>query len=105
MQGFFDTLRIELSPYGIDVLVVSPGYVATDIRQRALNGKGAILGQSNRNETQNTMSLDDCTQQIIRGIRRRQREVVMTPKGKLIQLGKLLAPQLLDRLSAKASSR
>ncbi len=36
MQGFFDTLRIELRRSGVDVLVVSPGFVATDIRQRAL---------------------------------------------------------------------
>jgi len=33
MQGFFDTLRIELRGSGVDVLVVSPGFVATDIRQ------------------------------------------------------------------------
>ena len=103
MQGFFDTLRIELSADGVDVLVVSPGFVATDIRQYALNGQGSVLGQSNRNETQNTMSLSDCTQKIMRGIHRRQREVVMTPKGKLIPWGKLLAPKLLDRLSAKAT--
>jgi len=45
MQGFFDTLRIELRGSGVDVLVVSPGFVATDIRQRALGADGQPLGQ------------------------------------------------------------
>ena len=44
MQGFLDTLRIELADAGVDVLVVSPGYVATEIRSRALDGRGSILG-------------------------------------------------------------
>ena len=30
MQGFFDSLRIELHGGGVDVLVVSPGFVATE---------------------------------------------------------------------------
>ena len=30
---------------GVDVLVVSPGFVATDIRQRALGRSGAALGK------------------------------------------------------------
>lgn len=31
MQGFFDTLRIELQGSGVDVLVVSPGFVSPPI--------------------------------------------------------------------------
>jgi len=45
MQGFFDTLRIELRGSGVDVLVVS-GFVATDIRQRALGPTGNRWGKS-----------------------------------------------------------
>jgi NAD(P)-dependent dehydrogenase (short-subunit alcohol dehydrogenase family) len=65
MQGFFDTLRIELQGSGVDVLVVSPGFVATDIRERALGGNGQALGQSPRNEEQRTMSIEDCVRQIV----------------------------------------
>jgi NAD(P)-dependent dehydrogenase (short-subunit alcohol dehydrogenase family) len=50
MQGFFDTLRIELRGTGVDVLVVSPGFVATDIRERALGANGQPLGQSPRHK-------------------------------------------------------
>ncbi|HEY9657181.1 MAG TPA: SDR family oxidoreductase, partial [Allocoleopsis sp.] len=104
MQGFFDTLRIELLPTGVDVLVVSPGFVATDIRQRAMGGDGAPLGKSPRDESKGTMTVEDCVRLIIRAMERRQREEVMTVKGKLIPWAKLIVPGLVDRLAARAAN-
>jgi short-subunit dehydrogenase len=103
MQGFFDTLRIELQGTGIDVLVVSPGFVATEIRQKALKGDGSPWGQSHRDESQKTMPLDRCIQLTLAGMATRQREVVMTTKGKLIPWGKLIAPQWIDRITGKTA--
>ncbi|OLP15796.1 short chain dehydrogenase [Leptolyngbya sp. 'hensonii'] len=103
LQGFFDTLRIELQESGVDVLVVSPGFVATDIRQRALGADGHSLGQSPRDESKNTMSVELCVAQIMRAMERRQREQVMTLKGKLIPWVKLVAPGLVDRWSLRAA--
>ncbi|WP_088892447.1 SDR family oxidoreductase [Leptolyngbya ohadii] len=103
MQGFFDTLRIELQGSGVDVLVISPGFVATDIRERALGADGSALGQSPRNESQGTMSVDECVRQIIGAMERRKREHIMTLKGKLIPWGKLIAPGIVDRLAAYAA--
>jgi short-subunit dehydrogenase len=105
MQGFFDTLRIELLDTGVDVLVVSPGFVATDIRQKALKGDGSTWMQSHRDETQQTMSLERCIQLIMEGMLERKRDVVMTSKGKLISWGKLLAPSWVDRISQKSVFR
>lgn len=103
MQGFFDTLRIELQGTGIDVLVVSPGFVATDIRQRALGSDGKALGQSPRDESQGNMSVDECVRQIVGAMEQRKREHVMTLKGKVIPWAKLLLPGLVDQLSAYAA--
>ncbi len=103
MQGFFDTLRIELRGTGVDVLVVSPGFVATDIRERALGGDGQPLGQSPRDESQGNMSVEECVQQIVWAMERRKREHVMTLKGKAIPWAKLVAPGLVDRISAYAA--
>jgi len=50
MQGFFDTSALSYGKWS-DVLVVSPGFVATDIRQRALGADGQPLGQSPRDES------------------------------------------------------
>jgi short-subunit dehydrogenase len=103
MQGFFDTLRIELRGSGVDVLVISPGFVATDIRERALDGNGQPLGKSPRDEEQGTMSVKDCVRQIVGAMQRRKREQVMTLKGKAIPWVKLIAPGLVDRLAALAA--
>jgi short-subunit dehydrogenase len=100
MQGFFDTLRIELRGTGVDVLVVSPGFVATDIRQRALGANGQPLGQSPRDESKGNMPIDECVRQIIWAMERRQREHLMTLKGKMTPWAKLIAPGFVDRIAA-----
>jgi short-subunit dehydrogenase len=103
MQGFFDTLRIELLDTGVDVLVVSPGFVATDIRQKAWKGDGSLWGHSHRDESKRTMSLEQCVGLTIEGMSKRKREVVMTTKGKLLPWGKLIAPKWLDRITKQIS--
>jgi short-subunit dehydrogenase len=100
MQGFFDTLRIELRGTGVDVLVVSPGFVATDIRERALGANGQPLGQSPRDESKGNMAVDECVCQIVWAMERRKREHLMTLKGKVTPWAKLMAPGFVDRIAA-----
>ncbi len=102
MQGFFDSLRIELLETGVDVLVVSPGFVATPIRANAFGNDGKPRGESPRDESKNTMPVDECVRQIVASIDRRDRELVMTPRGRLGLWIKLIAPGLVDRMALKA---
>ncbi|MBN1208985.1 MAG: SDR family oxidoreductase [Myxococcaceae bacterium] len=102
MQGFFDSLRIELLGTGVDVLVVSPGFVSTDIRARALGPDGKPLLASKRDEDSGTMDLNTCVAQIVRAIEGREREVVMTAKAKVGMFLKLVAPALVDRIALRA---
>jgi short-subunit dehydrogenase len=102
MQGFFDTLRIELRGTGVDVLVVSPGFVATDIRQHVLGADGNLSDASLSNEQQQAMSLEECVNQIVRAMQQRRRELVMTPKGRFGLWLKLIAPELVDRIAGSA---
>jgi short-subunit dehydrogenase len=102
MQGFFDSLRIELHGTGVDVLVVSPGFVATGIRARALGPDGQALGESPREEGRDTMDVDTCVRRILRAMERREREVVMMPRATLALVLKVLAPGLVDRMARKA---
>jgi short-subunit dehydrogenase len=105
MQGFFDSLRIELLGSGVDVLVVSPGFVATGIRDRALGPDGQPLRRSFRDESRGTMDVATCVALILKAIERREREVVMTAQGKVLQVLKLVAPGLVDRLAQRAFRR
>lgn len=103
MQGFFDSLRIELLGTGVDVLVVSPGFVRTDIRARALGPDGKPRGESPREESDDkTMSVEECVDIIVRAMERREREVVMTTTAKVGMFLRLVAPGLVDRIALRA---
>jgi NAD(P)-dependent dehydrogenase (short-subunit alcohol dehydrogenase family) len=102
MQGFLDSLRIELRGSGVDVCVISPGFVKTGIRERVLGADGKATGASPRDESKDTMSLAECTDLCVRAIDRRTREVVMTPKARFGLFLKVIAPGLVDDIAARA---
>lgn len=102
MQGFFDSIRIELAGQGVDVLVISPGFVATEIRSLGYAADGTPHGQSPRDEAQQTMSVEQCVRIMLRAIERREREVVMTGRAKLGMWLRLVAPGVVDKIAARA---
>ena len=102
MQGFFDSLRVEIRNTGADVLVVSPGFVATDVRENALGPDGQPLGASKRDESSDTMSVEECSQRIVEAIEARERDLAMVKGGAVtIALGQLF-PAQMDKAAAKA---
>jgi short-subunit dehydrogenase len=101
MQGFFDSLRIELLGTGVDVLVVSPGFVQTPVRERAFGADGKPLGQSHLDEA-GVMPVEECVRQIVHAMQKRKRELVMTSRGRLAQWLKLIAPAMVDKIALRA---
>lgn len=103
LQGFMDSLRIELMGSGVDVSMVSPGFVDTDIRQHSLGADGQPLGR-NPLSNRKLMSAEDCAAEIIKTIESRQREKLLETKGKFLGLGRLLLPRLVDRMAARSAA-
>jgi NAD(P)-dependent dehydrogenase (short-subunit alcohol dehydrogenase family) len=104
MQGFFDSLRIELAGSGVDVLVVSPGPVATNIHVNRLGPDGSAAVSAPQGQSQD-MPVDECVRQIVRAMRGRRRELLMTAGGKALPWLKLVSPAAVDRLVARAVAR
>ncbi|CAH0350156.1 SDR family oxidoreductase [Aquabacterium sp. CECT 9606] len=104
MTGFFEALRIELQPHGVSVTLTYPGVVATEIRYRGFNARGQAAGQSGLDE-RGAMSIEECARLIRVGTEKRQREVVMSAKGKLARWMKLVAPGLVDKLALAALNK
>lgn len=48
------------------------------------------------------MTAEQCAARIVRAIRKRERLVVMTARGRLGRWLKLIAPSLIDRIAARA---
>jgi NAD(P)-dependent dehydrogenase (short-subunit alcohol dehydrogenase family) len=101
MAGLFDSLRIELAGTGVTVTMVYPGFVATEIRERAFGADGKPLGASPVREAE-VMTAETCARLILEAAARRRRELVMTRRGKIGMWLKVLAPGLVDRIARRA---
>ena len=101
MTGFFEALRAELKTTGVSVTTAYPGVVSTQIRHHGLNAAGLAAGSSGLKED-DAMSVEECAHLILKGMNARQREVVMTAKGKLGRWLKLLAPARVEAMALAA---
>ena len=101
MTGFFEALRAELKSAGVSVTTAFPGVVATQIRYRGYNAAGGALGSSSLKED-DAMPVEACAKLIVDGMRARQREVVMTTRGKLGRFLKLFAPGMVENMALAA---
>jgi short-subunit dehydrogenase len=101
MIGFFDSLRIELAGTGVDVSVVAPDFVVSEIHKRAIGPDGEPLGSSPMVQLK-IMTAGECAARIVRAMEKRQRLLLMSTRGKLGRWLKLLAPAAIDRMAAKA---
>jgi len=99
-SGFFNTLRIELSPYGVSVTIIYPDFVASDIRIRAFGEDGKPLGQSPVQESK-VMTAETCARLSIQAAGGRKREQLQG-RGRLMQYVLPFAPGLIDRIALKA---
>jgi short-subunit dehydrogenase len=97
MQGFLEALRTELLKTGVHVMWVSPGFVASNIRNTARVADGSSQAETPLDEGK-LMSAEQCAGIIIDGIQKRKRAIVMTLQGKLAVWVNKLFPKLADKL-------
>ena len=101
MVGFFESLRIELRGSGVDVTIVAPDFVVSELHKRALGADGRPLGVSPMDEP-HIMTSEQCARLIARAMGRRQRLLITSRRGRLARWARLVAPALVDRLAARA---
>ncbi len=99
--GFFDSLRIELDGTGVDVVMIAPDFVVTQIHKRALDGKGQALGESPLQENK-VMSAQECAALIVDAMTHRRRLVLGSFRGKLGRWLKLVYPKAIDTIAKRA---
>ena len=99
VRGFLNTVRIENRKKGLHVLVAAPGFTASNIRKTALTAAGHQQGESPRDE-KHMMTAEQCAALVVKGIRKRKREIIMTfVEGKLAVFLSKWLPGLVDKLS------
>ncbi|PIE90490.1 MAG: short chain dehydrogenase [Acidobacteria bacterium] len=103
LQGYMDSIRLENLSQGVHTLVVSPGFVNTNIAHNALGPDGQPLGKRGAATEKGLDSLV-VAEAILHAIKKRKRDFY--PAGIKEKLGLFLskwAPGLLDRLLLKVA--
>lgn len=100
MEGFYEALRTEVFKRGVHVLVVSPGFTESNIRNIALDAEGTSQGESPREES-SMMSAEEVAHRIYKAHQKKKRDLVLTRQGKLAVFLNKWIPGILDNMTYK----
>jgi len=104
LHGFFDVLRMEHEKDNINVTLICPGFMQTNVAKNALIGNGTK--QEKQDEaTANGMSAKDCATKIIKAIERNKYEVYIGGKETFGVYLKRFFPRILHKVVLKSSVR
>jgi len=96
IQGFYETLRMEVMSRGVHVLVVCPGFTSSNIRNTALTADGKVQGESPRNEKK-MMSAEEVAERTYKAAVKKKRDLIMTQDGKLAIFFNKFFPSWVDK--------
>ena len=95
MHGFLETIRIENLKKGLHVMIIAPGFTASEIRKNALTANGTPQGESPRDEKK-LMSSEYVAKWVLKGIRKKKRNKLISWEGKLTALFQRIVPAFVD---------
>ncbi|MEO6901508.1 MAG: SDR family oxidoreductase [Bacteroidia bacterium] len=102
LHGYFESLRMEIHKDNIDVLIVCPGKIKTNI---SLN---AITADGNKNKKMDAsllagLAVNECAEQILKGIQKNKEEIFIGGKELKAIWIKRFFPNLFSKLIRKQS--
>jgi NAD(P)-dependent dehydrogenase (short-subunit alcohol dehydrogenase family) len=116
VEGWSDCLRFEMAPFGIDVIIIEPGLIATEfgnvvattIPEESMNGpyKGIVQALARNGDGDSRMStsppsvIANTISRAIKANRPRTRYVVGAMARPLIYMRRLLGDRIYDRVLA-----
>jgi NAD(P)-dependent dehydrogenase (short-subunit alcohol dehydrogenase family) len=101
LHGLFETLRCELAPRGVDVLIVCPGFTATGIERAALGADGAPADHP-QSRVGGQATPEQVADAILRAAERGRRLLVLSPTGHVTRALTRLWPRAYERLMQRA---
>jgi len=100
LHGLFESLRAELRAKGVRVMMVCPGFTATDIEKNALDGDGRPTTHP-RSTTGKIATPDEVAEAIYHAALRNKRLLVLSTVGKLAYLVSRFFPAYYERVMTK----
>jgi NAD(P)-dependent dehydrogenase (short-subunit alcohol dehydrogenase family) len=97
LHGLFETLRHELKDADVNVMLVCPGFTATDLRKNALVGNGSVAAQPSL-AMGKVASPQDVAEAIYQGALKRRRLLVLSNVGWRARLLAQFFPRIFERV-------
>ena len=104
LHGFFDVLRMEHEKDNVDITLICPGFVQTNVTINALTGTGERLNHDDPG-TQNGLEVAFFCKKMIRAIRNKKWEVSFGKKEKLGVFVKRFSQKLLHAIVMRSNVR
>lgn len=98
LKGFLETLYLEESKNGIDVSIVYPGRINTDISKHALDENGQPTAKMDEGLA-NGMDVNDCAKKIIKGIEKKKIEIFVGKRELLLLLIRRYTPSIFFKIA------
>jgi len=97
LHGYFETFRIEENANGINVHMICPGYIKTEVSLNAINGKGEKHNKMDKGQA-NGMEPSIAAGKVLRAIKNNRFETFFGGKELIAISVKRLLPSLFYRL-------
>lgn len=101
LHGYFDCLRHEVFEDNINVSLVCPGFIKTDITKNALEGDGSKHNQMGKGQSEG-MSADEFAQKLLPKLTKQQEEIYIGGKEIWAVYLKRFFPRLLNKIIRRA---
>ena len=69
INGYYESLRYEVEKYNINISIISPGFISTDITKNSLTASGEIFNKDSVAQEKG-MNADLCAQKIVQAIKK-----------------------------------
>jgi NAD(P)-dependent dehydrogenase (short-subunit alcohol dehydrogenase family) len=104
LHGLFDSLRTELRNAGVDVMIVCPGFTATGIAGRALDGDGQVAQHPQSTFGRIARPEDVADAVFGASCKGKKRLLVLSGVGRLTRIVHKICPGLYERLMTRSLS-
>lgn len=104
LHGFYETLRFEHKKDNINVTVVIPGRIKTNVSINALNKNGEQHGEMDPGQDTG-MSAEECSRQMIKAILKNKKEVLIGGKELMMVRFRRFLPFLFYKIAGKVEAK
>lgn len=102
LHGYFDAIRAENATMPLDVSIICPGYINTNISINALGPDGKPTGRMDDNQAFG-IPVERCAQSILKAVDRKRDQVIIAGKEGFGALLKRFLPGVLTNILGKRS--